>query len=189
MENMKKALPKARTTDIVVQDLGKEILLYDLITHKAFNLNETSSVVYQACNGRTSFEELKSKYKFTDDSIYLALDDFRKNNLIEDGDFVSPFAGMSRREAIRKVGLASMTALPVISSLAAPTAAMAQSNRGVVASGGGVNASTDVNPTTVDRTSCLRNLRTQCQSGRLISTSTACDPSTNSCFGCSGTCA
>ena len=53
----------------------------------------------------------------------------KKNKIIEDDQsFVSPFAGMSRREAIRKVGLASMIALPVISSLVASTAAMAQSS-------------------------------------------------------------
>ena len=35
-------LPFARTADIVVQTLGEEILIYDLNTNKAYNLNETS---------------------------------------------------------------------------------------------------------------------------------------------------
>jgi hypothetical protein len=126
-ENMNK-LPKARNRDIVVQTLGKETLIYDLQTHKAYNLNETSAIVYQACDGNTLLDELRVKSKFTDDIIFLALDKLKKENLIEeDNSFVSPFDGMSRREAIRKVGLASMIALPVISSLTAPTAAMAQS--------------------------------------------------------------
>jgi hypothetical protein len=121
-------LPLARSADIVVQSIGKEILIYDLITHKAYNLNETSSIVYQACDGKTSFDELRRKHSFTDDLIFLALDQLKEDNLVEtDSSFVSPFTGMSRREAIRRVGLASMIALPVISSLVAPTAAMAQS--------------------------------------------------------------
>jgi hypothetical protein len=119
-------LPLARTANIVVQELGNEVLIYDLKTHKAFNLNETSSIVYKACNGSASFEELKSKYKFTDDIIFLALDELKKQNLIAE-DYDSPFAGISRREVIRKVGLASMIALPAIASLVAPTAAGAQS--------------------------------------------------------------
>jgi hypothetical protein len=121
-------LPVARNTDIVVQELGKEILIYDLKIHKAYNLNETSSIVYKACDGKTSFAELKAKHKFTDEIIYLALDGLKKENLLEaDEAYASPFASLSRREAIRKVGLATMIALPVISSLIAPTAAMAQS--------------------------------------------------------------
>lgn len=121
-------LPLAKTADIVVQTLGKEVLIYDLNTHKAFNLNETSAIVYQACDGISTIDELRVKTNFSDDIIFLALDELKKENLIEeDKSFISPFNGMSRREVIRKVGLASMIALPVISSLIAPIAAMAQS--------------------------------------------------------------
>lgn len=121
-------LPIARNTDVVIQRLGKEILIYDLKNHKAFNLNETSSIIYQACDGKTSFSELKVKHGFTDDLIFLALDELKKENLIEaDETLISPFVGMSRREAIRKVGMGSLIALPIIASLIAPTAAQAQS--------------------------------------------------------------
>jgi hypothetical protein len=122
-------LPLSRNADIVVQALGEEILIYDLKTHQAYNLNETSALVYQACDGKTTFDELKRQYKFTDDLIFLALDQLKTGGLIEtDDSFVSPFSGMSRREAIRKVAFASIITLPVISSLVAPTAAMAQSS-------------------------------------------------------------
>jgi hypothetical protein len=57
-------LPIARNADIVVQTLGKEVLIYDLNTHKAYNLNETSAIVYQACDGKTLFDELREKHKF-----------------------------------------------------------------------------------------------------------------------------
>jgi hypothetical protein len=121
-------LPFARHQDVVVQDLDKEILIYDLLTHKAYHLNETSSLVYRACDGKTAFGELKAKTKFTDEIIFLALDELKKENLIEVNDsYASPFAGMTRRQVIRKVGLASMVVLPAISFLTAPTAAMAAS--------------------------------------------------------------
>jgi hypothetical protein len=122
-------LPLTRSEGIVVQEFGDEILVYDLLTHKAYCLNQTASRVYRACDGKSSFKEIKRKYKFTDDVIFLALEKLKKEHLIEadNGSYVSPFAGMSRREVIRKVGFASMVALPVISSLVAPTAAMAQS--------------------------------------------------------------
>jgi hypothetical protein len=122
-------LPRSRCADIVVQNLGKEVLIYDLMTHKAYNLNEMCAAVYMACNGRTSFEQLRKSSGLTDDIIFLALDELKKEELLESGEeYDSPFKTLSRREAIRRVGLASMIALPVISSLVAPTAAMAQSS-------------------------------------------------------------
>lgn len=121
-------LPLARNKNIVVQNLAREILIYDLAEDRAFYLNETLALVYQACDGTTSFDKLKSKYSFNDDVIYLALDDLKRENLLEkNADYLSPFVGMSRREAIRKVGMASMIALPLISGLTAPTAANAAS--------------------------------------------------------------
>jgi hypothetical protein len=119
-------LPVARNENIVVQNAGKELLVYDLLTNKAYCLNETSKIVFEACDGKTSFDELRSRYKLTDDYVYFALDELRRENLIA-GDYVSTFNGVSRREAIRRVGLASLIALPVISSLLAPRAAHAQS--------------------------------------------------------------
>jgi hypothetical protein len=122
-------LPIARNENIVVQISGKEVLIYDLNTNRAYNLNETSSIIYQACDGKTTFTELTAKYGFTDDVIFLAIDELSKEHLIEKSDeYNSPFKGLSRRAVLRKAGIASMVALPVIVSLTAPTAAMAQSS-------------------------------------------------------------
>jgi hypothetical protein len=147
-------LPLARHRDVVVQEFDKEILVYDLNTHKIHSLNQTSAIVYRHCDGRTTFEELKRKNKFSDDLIHLAIDQLREVNLIEtDNRFASPFSGMSRREAIRRVGLASMIALPFITSLVAPTAAMAQSS-------GAPGATANCQPCTTD---------SQCASGNCVS--------------------
>lgn len=100
-----KKLPLARSSNIVVQHLGNEILIYDLKSHEAFNLNSTCSIVYQSCDGKTSFEELKLKHSFSDELIFLAIDELKKKTLIKaDEALISPFVGMSRREVIRKVG-------------------------------------------------------------------------------------
>lgn len=119
-------LPQAKNTDLVVQDLGKELLVYDLLTHQAYQLNETSMIVFNACDGKTTFDQLKAQHKYTDEIIFLALDGLKRENLLTD-DFVSPIAGVSRREVIRKVGLASIVALPAISMIVAPQALQAAS--------------------------------------------------------------
>ena len=117
-------LPKARTREIVENDLDKELLIYDLRIDKAYALNETSKIVFKACDGKQTFADLKHKYEFSDELIYLALDELKKHHLLAgQNPYVSPFAGLNRREVIRKAGLASVIALPVISALVAPTAA------------------------------------------------------------------
>jgi len=46
----------------------------------------------------------------------------KKENLIEGSDDLAPsFAGLDRREVIKKIGAGSILALPVIASLIAPT--------------------------------------------------------------------
>lgn len=117
-------LPLSRSKDIVVQDTGKEVLIYDLVTRQAYNLDETSSVVFRHCDGETTFVELNAKYKLTADLIYLTLNELSKKNLLTDKSFVPPEA-MNRREVIKKIGLASLAALPVIASLVAPHSSQA----------------------------------------------------------------
>jgi hypothetical protein len=119
-------LPAARNHNIVISELEKELLVYDLTAAKAYCLNETSAVVFNACGRNQTFDDLKRQYEFSDDLIHLALNELKKQDLIE-SDYVLPFAGMNRRELIRKVGLSTMIALPVITGLIAPRAAGAQS--------------------------------------------------------------
>ena len=127
--------PAARKSDIVTQDSLDETLIYDLKTNKAFCLNETSALVWQLCNGRNSVSEISDamsvqlKTLVSEDLVWLAVDQFSKDGLLENGDTINNhFSGLSRREAIRKVGFASVVALPVIHSLIAPNAAHAQSS-------------------------------------------------------------
>lgn len=127
-------LPQARTENIVVRNLKDEVLIYDLATDRALCLNRTAGRIFECCDGRRTFEDLKREFQFTDDLIYLSLDELRKHQLIAD-EYVSPLAGMSRREAVRRVGLATMTALPVVIRLTAPAAAEAASNQARAANG------------------------------------------------------
>lgn len=126
--------PLARKADIVVQEFGNEILIYDLNINKAFALNATASIVWQNCNGTNSIngiaDQLSIKFKtiITDDFVWMTLEQLKKENLIEIETLeFTPFKGLSRREMVRKVGLSSLIALPIISSLIVPTAINAAS--------------------------------------------------------------
>jgi Coenzyme PQQ synthesis protein D (PqqD) len=119
--------PVSRKKNLVVQEFNGEVLIYDLRVNKAFCLNETSALVWQACDGTNSVSEIGRKLG-NDEIVWLALNELKKKRLIEDfGTSPSRFDGLSRREIIKKIGLGSMIALPMVSSLVAPTAAHAQS--------------------------------------------------------------
>lgn len=126
--------PKTRNENIVVQEMEKEILIYDLKENKAFCLNETAALIYQFCDGERTVSEITQtlnktlKQSVSEGLVWLALDNFKKDNLLEENEqFQIDFNGLSRRQVIKKAGLASMTALPIVASLVAPIAAHAAS--------------------------------------------------------------
>jgi len=129
-----KNYPKSRHSNLVVQDFEKEVLIYDLNNNQAFCLNETSASIWAMCDGENSVSDIslsmsrKLNTKVPEEFVWLALDDLKKNRLLEKSEqFEIEFNRSSRREIIKKVGLTSMIALPLIASVIAPSAAMAQS--------------------------------------------------------------
>ena len=131
---MKDFKPVSRKEDIVIQELEDEVLVYDLVENKAFCLNQTSAEIWRKCDGTRSIagiadelrEELDSSV--SENYVLLAIEQLEKNNLlVTNSEPENFFNNMSRREMIQKVGLSSMIALPIVSSLIAPKAVMAQS--------------------------------------------------------------
>jgi hypothetical protein len=129
-----KSKPLSRKSNLVVQEVNGEVLIYDLNNAKAFCLNSTSAVVWQACNGERSITEINDfvseqlNSPVNDDLIWLALDQLKEENLIENkAELKSKFEGLSRREVIRKVAITSLAAIPVLMSITAPVAAQTSS--------------------------------------------------------------
>lgn len=126
--------PLSRKSELVDQSVGNETLIYDLRINKALCMNETSALVYELADGNRTVAEIselmtiKLKDLVGEELIYLALSELKKNNLLEnESKLTENFGGLSRREIIKKVGLASMVTLPVISGLLAPNSATAAS--------------------------------------------------------------
>ena len=114
--------PLAKKSDIIIQELTDELLIYNLSTDRAFCLNETSAFIWNKSNGKNTVSEIKSLMEkefnspVNEDLIWLALDQLGEDDLLE----VKPenkFTGISRREVVRRIGLSSLIALPVIASL------------------------------------------------------------------------
>lgn len=121
--------PTARQSGIVVQELPDEVLVYDMDSNKAHCLNRSAALVWRSCDGNNSVADIMKQFestgggKVTEDFVWLAIDQLNEIGLIENG-VARRFEGVSRRQALKTIGLASMVALPVVASLMAPPTAL-----------------------------------------------------------------
>ncbi|MEZ5306965.1 MAG: PqqD family protein [Pyrinomonadaceae bacterium] len=122
--------PLARKTGLVTQEMPDELLIYDMGSKKAHCLNSTAAFVWNSCDGNTSIDDIASSLErmtgksVQKDIVVLALEELSKNNLLDGEDIGLP-SGMSRREVLRRVGIAAAVAIPVVASLAVPSNVMA----------------------------------------------------------------
>ncbi|HEV7397877.1 MAG TPA: PqqD family protein [Pyrinomonadaceae bacterium] len=125
--------PRARTEGLVIQELPDEVLVYDRNSDKAHCLNQTAALVWKYCDGKTSVpniakrleQDLKTE-RVDERIVWFALSQLNKDNLLEEE--VTPpalLAGMNRREMVRVLGVAAVVALPLVTSIIAPTPAQA----------------------------------------------------------------
>lgn len=125
----------SRRDNIHIQPLPNEVVLYDKGTHQAHCLNPTVFKVWESADGTRSVDQLAQVLDqgldigCRQEVVLLALDELRKANLLQDGSVATQMPLPSRREVARKLSAAglSLSVLPLVASLVAPTPAMARS--------------------------------------------------------------
>ena len=154
------ANPKARTENLVIQQVGDETLVYDLTTNKAHCLNETAGFVWNRCTGDRSINEIANAvevqfgHAVDADFVRLALNQLENESLLTEnglGGIVMP----NRREAIKRLGLASAIAIPIVSSLLAPSKALGSVSCACVSPGDCISQTSCPNPNNCDTNSGL----------------------------------
>jgi hypothetical protein len=114
--------PKARKEGLLVRDLGDEVVVYDLESHRGHCLNRTAALVWRACDGRRTVAAIAAQLGHelgvpTDqDLVRLALRKLRDARLLDSGTLKA--ATLTRRDLARRIGQAAL--LPVVISLLAP---------------------------------------------------------------------
>ena len=121
-----------RQQGLVIDELPDEVLVYDLERDQAHCLNRTAALVWRACDGNTSASEIARRIKveldapFNEEMVWLAIDQLEKLHLLDQSLTIpSQFTRLSRRQMIRNLGLAAAIAVPVVTSIVAPTAVQA----------------------------------------------------------------
>ena len=131
-------LPLARSEGLVVEELGDEVLVYDLAVKNAHCLSPTAATVWRRCDGRTPSSALALELGLDQAEIERALDELDGCDLLVSP--VVPGDGLSRRELglrVTKVA-AGAAVLPLILSVAAPAAAATASQIAICRSFGDV---------------------------------------------------
>jgi Coenzyme PQQ synthesis protein D (PqqD). len=126
--------PLARSEEIITKRIDGELLVYNRLRDEAHCLNETAAAIWKCCDGRTTPNEIagllsKETGSTIDEKvIWLGLDELRRKHLLME-TLANPARTrgltLSRREAIRRIGLGAAIALPVIVTITAPTPAQA----------------------------------------------------------------
>ncbi len=117
--------PLARVDQLVVEEIGDEVLVYDQRSDQAHCLGPTAASVWRACDGGAGIKQIAAKLGLDRDVVSHAIDELDECRLL-DGPGT---AGLTRREATRKLaklGTAAVAA-PLIYSIVAPSPALAAS--------------------------------------------------------------
>ncbi|MCS6874438.1 MAG: PqqD family protein [Pyrinomonadaceae bacterium] len=129
--------PLSRRNNLVTQEIGKEVLVYDLENNKAHCLTETAAFIWKNCNGENTISDLKNliekefKASITEDFVWLAIDQLNREELLQEK---LPVRGITRREVLKRIGAAAMIALPIVASLTVPDTALASTTCGNICS-------------------------------------------------------
>jgi hypothetical protein len=117
--------PLARSEELVIEEVGSELLIYDQTNNQAHSLGTAAASVWRACDGDTDAEGLQSATGLDKDTVLHALEELRECRLLDEGPVSD--AGMTRRTMgikAAKIGGAA-AATPLIVSLLAPMPAAA----------------------------------------------------------------
>jgi len=118
-----------REQDLILKVVDQITIVYDGKCHKAFSLNETASMVFRRCDGKTSREQiiqyLSGRYRVSTEEatalMDLALEQLSQRGLLAEN--IHPAAGeerISRRQMIQRLAQAAVV-VPVIIGLTAPS--------------------------------------------------------------------
>jgi len=129
-------IPAARKLGLVIQRLEDEVLVYDTHRNAAHCLNANAALIWGHCDGKRTVSDLTNAMQNTGNGtigegqarklVRLALRQLEAADLLE-----SPIEppvetnGLTRRQLIKAAGMAALVAVPMVSSIVAPTAAQA----------------------------------------------------------------
>ena len=121
--------PKARTQDLLLEEIPDELLIYDLKRARAHCLNPVAALLWRRCDGKRSVATLTKQLQaevdepISEDWVWLGLERLGRAHLLTE----RPPAAARGDRLPRRSALLRLAALPAVVSILAPTAAQAAS--------------------------------------------------------------
>jgi Coenzyme PQQ synthesis protein D (PqqD) len=125
--------PKARSNDLLVEEVAGELLVFDACNNRAHCLNESAAAIWRHCDGVRSVTSIAThlfpKLAPSDSKrlVALGIERLRRRRLLE-GSASAPAVDLSKRQLLKKVAImaaAAGVAAPLVSTVLAPTSAYA----------------------------------------------------------------
>lgn len=122
--------PRARV-DCLSREFGDEVLVYDLQRDVGHCLNSTAAATWRLCDGNNNPSQIAVTLSrhlsvhVEESIVLLALDRLADAHLLVEPE--APAERPSRRVAMRRICIAAAIALPLVTSIVAPTPAQAAS--------------------------------------------------------------
>jgi Coenzyme PQQ synthesis protein D (PqqD) len=125
--------PKAKSKGLIVEEAGGEVLVYNRENHHVHSLNDPAARIWKLCTGRRTLEQIAAELEIAlnpaarEVVVRDAIAQFERLGLVETADGAP--TNLSRRALARRIGIgvAAAVALPLITSIVAPTPAYAAS--------------------------------------------------------------
>jgi len=128
--------PATRRSQLLVQELPDEVLIYDVERNVVHCLNGTAARVWALCDGERTISEIAQllgsdlEPGTAEALVWSALDQFTEKHLLEEvpesPTVLSRPTDMTRRQMVLRLGLV-VGMLPVVESIVSPPAALAAS--------------------------------------------------------------
>jgi hypothetical protein len=116
---------------LIVRELDRETVIFDTEQDRAFCLNFVPAQVWKLCDGEMSVASICALVRNEDGTpvdetaVFSALGQLQVDGLLDAG--ATGAHGMSRRELIRRAGVAAVVAVPMITAINVPSPAAAAS--------------------------------------------------------------
>jgi hypothetical protein len=164
--------PVAREDGLLVEQVGDETVIYDSESKDAHCLSPLGAIVFENCDGETTIDDIvvraseKLGEPVDEPRVIEALVELQERDLLA----VPPGDGLSRRHMLRKSAMVAgaVAAAPIITSIAAPTAAMAIT--GIPPGCGGCGKNSDC----TSNHCCQSNAGKSCSQGCCVGSNNSC---------------
>ena len=169
-------MPEARSTGLLTEQVDNEIVVYDTESKDVHCLSPLAAAVFEQCDGRTDLSAIAESAgvrlgrPVTKDEVSEAIAQLEERSLLERPPVLIQQEGFSRRDLAKKTARvgAAVASVPLITSIVAPTAAMADTQ---IPSGcGGCGKNSDC----VSNHCCQNNAGKQCQQGCCVLDDNSC---------------